>query len=391
MRVINFLETSYWAIRTADLNQMVHLAYQHERDLEKVLAASLDRPATTLAHTGERLQGTRYVQMRGNVAVIEVNGIIAKRMDMFTEICVGGTSTEKLLRDFETAINSSRVESIVLHIDSPGGEAFGINEVAERIYSGRGKKPIKAYISGLGCSGAYWIASAADEVIIDKSAMLGSIGVVSSWSDDREKYRKMGIRREVVVSSNAPFKNLEFDKPEHRKELQKSLDAIEKVFLEAVARNRGVTVQQVISDFNKGGVRIGKDAVASGMADRTGSLESVISASKSPAPFARSQPKALAVPLVAPNLTPYRTAAAVFALTEIESGRSHPSERETLMKLHQQAAWDDERDPRIERTRLDLLREAFQARPFQINDVELAQITKTVDAQVETYLLGIGR
>jgi ClpP class serine protease len=95
-----------------------------------------------IAKTGSRLDGTRYVEMRGNVAVIDVNGIIAKRMDMFDEICFGGTSTEKLMKDFRLASTIPR-SSIVLNIDSPGGEAFGINELSQAIYAGRGKSRSK--------------------------------------------------------------------------------------------------------------------------------------------------------------------------------------------------------------------------------------------------------
>lgn len=274
MRVIGYLESSYWTMRSAEFGTMMRVAYSHADGLDSMIAA--EKPHSMLAKPGNRMAGTRYVEMRDNTAVIDVNGIIAKRMDMFDELCFGGTSTEKLMQDFRTVVDSPNVESIVLNIDSPGGEAFGINELAQAIYDARGKKPIKAYVSGLGCSGAYWIASAADEVITDKSALLGSIGVVTAWTDDTEMYKMLGIRKETIVSSNAPKKRLDFDNEGDRAEMQRELDSIEKVFHKAVARNRGVTTEQVIKDFNQGGVLGGKDAVAAGMADRTGSLEEVI-------------------------------------------------------------------------------------------------------------------
>lgn len=279
MRVIGYLESSFWTMRSAEFGTMLRVAYSHAEQLDSLLAgreARESRPSTLLAKPGQRLEGTRYVEMRGSVAVVDVNGIIAKRMDMFDEICLGGTSTEKLMKDIRTAVDDPKVESIVLNIDSPGGEAFGINELAQSIYEARGKKPIKAYVSGLGCSGAYWIACAADEVICDRSAFLGSIGVVTAWTDDTEMYRMLGIRKETIVSSNAPKKRLDFDDEADRAELQREIDSIEKVFVKAVARNRGVSTEQVINDFNQGGVLAGADAVKAGMADRTGSLEEVI-------------------------------------------------------------------------------------------------------------------
>jgi capsid assembly protease len=284
-RVISYIESSFWACRAAEFDVMCRVAYRETDRLDALLAAAeYDAGAHSgkkfdamLAKKGERLNGTRYVEVRENgVAVIDVNGILAKRMDFFTEVCEGGTSTETLMRDFNTALNSPNVSSVLFNIDSPGGEAFGINELAQAIYDARGKKPMKAYVSGLGCSGAYWIASAADEVIADKSAFLGSIGVVTAWTDDKGFYKALGIRREVVTSTNAPFKRLDFDNEEHRAELQRELDSLESVFHKAVARNRKVTVEQVKTDFNRGGVLSGIDAVKAKMADRTGSLEQVI-------------------------------------------------------------------------------------------------------------------
>ena len=276
-RVIGYLESSFWTMRESEFGAMMRVAYAHAGELDSVLAREeFEKPSAMLAKFGERLAGTRYAQIRDGVAILDVNGAIAKRMGMFEEMCYGGTSTEILLRDFQSCLDNPNVTSIVFNIDSPGGEAFGINELSQAIYDARGKKPIKAYVSGLGCSGAYWIASACDEIIADKSAFLGSIGVVTAWMDDKKFYEMMGIRREVVTSTNAPYKRLDFDNEEHRAELQRELDSLEKVFHKAVSRNRKVTAEQVINDFNQGGVLAGTDAVKAGMIDRTGSLEEVI-------------------------------------------------------------------------------------------------------------------
>lgn len=262
-------------MRQQEFISMMRVAYTHAGELDGIVD-KFSKPDAMMAKSGTRLDGTRYVQMRDDVAVIDVNGIIAKRMDMFDELCSGGTSTEKLMKDLQTCLDDPKVKAIVFNIDSPGGEAFGINELSQAIYAARGKKPIHSYVSGLGCSGGYWIASAASEVVIDKTAFVGSIGVVTAWTDDKEFYKMLGIRREVVTSSNAPYKRLDFDNEEHRAELQRELDSLENVFIKAVARNRGTTVDKVKSDFNQGGVLAGADAVKAGMADSVGSLEEVI-------------------------------------------------------------------------------------------------------------------
>ena len=144
-RVISYIESSFWACRAAEFDAMCRVAYRESDNLDSILAAaeagndSLDLE-TMLGKKGERLNGTRLVEVRENgVAVIDVNGVLAKRMNLFDMICDGGTSTEILMRDFTTALNSPNVTSIVFNIDSPGGEAFGINEIAQAIYEARGK------------------------------------------------------------------------------------------------------------------------------------------------------------------------------------------------------------------------------------------------------------
>lgn len=277
--VLNYLFSSLWAMRQQEYDAMMLVAIRKFDTLDEI-AAEMDAkplPETMTTKRGERLMNTRYVEIRDNVAIIDVNGRLAKRMGFFAEVCSGGTSTETLLKDFQTTLENPNVSSIVFHIDSPGGEAFGINELSEHIYAARGKKPMTAYVSGLGCSGAYWIASACDEIVCDKSAFLGSIGIVSMWIDDTEAYKKLGFTKKVVTSSNAPKKRLDLNTEEGMSEFQAELDAMENVFISTIRRNRGKkTNAEVVKDFNQGGVLCGADAVKAGMADRVGSLEGVI-------------------------------------------------------------------------------------------------------------------
>ena len=97
----------------------------------------------------------------------------------------GATSTEVLATDIQTALDDPSIKSIVLNIDSPGGVASGMNELANLIYQGRAKKKIVAYVGGTGASAAYWIASAA-EIVIDDIGMAGSIGAALNVKLDKK-------------------------------------------------------------------------------------------------------------------------------------------------------------------------------------------------------------
>lgn len=245
--------------------------------LQTILAIAdrMGNPEALQSRDGKPLDNARTVQMRDGVAVIPVTGPIFRYANLFTAIS-GATSTGVLAKDIQAALDNRFVRAIVLDINSPGGEATGINELAQMIFDARGQKPITAYIGGSGASAAYWIASAADKIVADPTAIVGSIGVVMSYLDTAERDAKSGTRVIEVVSSQSPDKRTPPTTDEGRAKVQTIVDALADVFVGSVARNRGVTTQAVLNDFGRGGVMVGDAAKRAGMVDRIGSLESVI-------------------------------------------------------------------------------------------------------------------
>lgn len=239
------------------------------------LMAIADRqgdPEALEARLGRPLENTRVVSMRDGIAIIPVTGPIMRYANMFTRIS-GATSTQELATDLQAALDNPQVKGIILNVDSPGGEANGINELGDMVYAARGKKPIKAYGGGTVASASYWIGSSADELIIDDTALLGSIGVVVEVA---LREAREGERRYTITSSNAPNKRPDLETEEGRAELSKTIDALGEVFVAKVARNLGVNPDQVPAMGDHGGLKVGAAAVASGLAHRLGSLESLI-------------------------------------------------------------------------------------------------------------------
>ena len=214
---------------------------------------------------GEVVEG---VERRGTTAVVNVIGPIFRYANLFTEIS-GATSTGKLASDITKAVEDDTIERVVLSFDSPGGQVTGINELAKLIREGSEKKPIIAYVGGSAASAAYWLASAASEVVADETALIGSIGVVATFqrnSDDTIE----------IVSSNAPRKRPDITTQEGKDEVRKTLDAIADVFVEAVAENRGVEKDYVLENFGQGGILVGKAALSAGMIDKIDSFENTL-------------------------------------------------------------------------------------------------------------------
>lgn len=224
------------------------------------------------ARLGRSLDNTRNVTVREGVAVIPVTGPIFRYANLFTDIS-GATSTQVLATDFQAAFDDPAIKAIIPVFDTPGGEATGINELGDLIYQMRGRKPVVAYVSGMAASAGYWIASAADEVVVDDTAQLGSVGVVLSL---RKREDRPGEKTYEIVSTNAPNKRPDLETEAGREQLQTRTDELASVFLDKVARNRGIPRGEVNDRFRQGGIATGALAVEAGMADRLGSLESLI-------------------------------------------------------------------------------------------------------------------
>lgn len=232
-------------------------------------------PTALAAARGERLDGAARGRVRDGVAVISIEGPLFKRDNLFTAL-IGGTSYAGLMRDLRTAVDAPGVRAIMLAIDSPGGEAAGVAEFAAAVKGARGEKPVVAYVADVGASAAYWIASAADRIVLGPSAAVGSIGVRMSIPDTRARDERAGVRRFDFVSSQSPYKVNDPATEDGNARIKARVDALAQVFAEAVADNRGVTVAHVLDGFGRGDVLIGAAAVAAGMADALGSSESVL-------------------------------------------------------------------------------------------------------------------
>lgn len=220
---------------------------------------------------GEGLRAT----VRDGVAIIPVMGPLYHYADAIHDVC-GCSSYEQIARAHQAALADPTVGAILLEVDSPGGEVAGCFELAQMIYDGRGVKPTKAYVSDLACSAGYELASSAGEIVIARSAVVGSIGVVMTFLDTSERDAKQGVRRFEILSSQSPNKRPDPQTDAGRAQVQQMLDDLAQVFIEDVARNRGVSVETVLADFGQGGVMVGARAVAAGLADRVGSFEGLL-------------------------------------------------------------------------------------------------------------------
>jgi ClpP class serine protease len=235
--------------------------------IEAMAMRSLDHPAVqavaedghverhfeAIAQMGERAAGTRSAAIRDGVGALPIFGPILPRAAMMNPSGGGAVALDHLAADFRVLQADTAVRKILLVVDSPGGVTTDIAQFARMV--AQSPKPVVAHVTGMGCSAAYWIISQAKEISIDATAMVGSIGVMMGGSV-QETPDQAGRREIAIVSKNG------------RAVVQGTVDAIEDVFIAAIARGRGVSEATVRSDFGQGGTLAGGPAVKAGMADR---------------------------------------------------------------------------------------------------------------------------
>jgi signal peptide peptidase SppA len=247
-----------------------------ERALETVLEiAAREHEVSEEAlekYATKSLANAEKARVRDGVAIIDANGALFKRANLMTAIS-GATSYSIMMADLQAALDDPAVRAIMLNIDSPGGVVSGADELSQAVYDARGKKPIVAYVNGMGASAAYWLASAADRIVASPTAVLGSIGVQMAATVSAPK---AGEKSYTFVSSQSPNKNPELGTDAAAKQIQQTIDAMAQVFVEAVARNRGVATETVLTNFGAGGTFVGQQAVEAGLADSIGSFEAVL-------------------------------------------------------------------------------------------------------------------
>lgn len=221
-----------------------------------------DQVQTVKASSGQR------------VAVVMLTGTLMKAVSSMD----AGTSTVKARREIRAAVNDAEAAAIVLAIDSPGGTVAGTADLAQEVLNARKKKPVMAFVSDLGASAAYWVASQADAVFANHAtALVGSIGTLAVVYDLSGKAEKDGIKTLVfgtgpLKGAGAPGAPVSDDQKDYFRAMvedsQKSFDA-------AVKKGREMTDAR-LEKVKTGGVFGATEAESLGLIDGIRTFEQVV-------------------------------------------------------------------------------------------------------------------
>lgn len=260
---IEVVNSNVWAIVPSHLEGLIKHHTQNAAD-----AVPLNK-----VYQEEKYDGYGYDTFI-STAVINIKGPITKDLVWWSD----GVSTDMLRLDIDNALKDDAIDNIVLNIDSPGGTIDGVKELSDLIYVSRGTKPIISYANGLMASAAYWIGSAADKIYSYDTSYIGSIGVFIQHVETSKMMDEIGIKTTFVKAgkfktAGNPYEPLSDDA---KKMFQDRVDKSNNMFIEAVARNRGVDEKYVRENMADGSVFNGRDAIGNKLINGLSTFDDVL-------------------------------------------------------------------------------------------------------------------
>lgn len=274
-RACQYVETSAWMLHPATLSTIIQIIGERASGYRPTKEEIAERIATL---GRERAVDDEDRPSGGPVRVIPISGTLVPHSGMFADVSEEGRAVEDIRAEMRAAMNDDEVQAILLDVDSPGGSAELIPELASDIRAMREEKPITAIANTFAASAAYYLASQANEVVVTQSGYVGSIGVYTIHDDLSAKLEADGISKTIISSGKFkvegnPFQPLSDEARDYR---QEQIDEIYKLFVADVAKGRGVKASDVEADFGQGRMVQAAKAVERGMADRVATFDQTL-------------------------------------------------------------------------------------------------------------------
>ena len=198
---------------------------------------------------------------------------------------VGGIDTDgkdgivsvDLVKTIQNVAKNNAVKSVVFRINSPGGSAYGSEQIWHALQELKAKKPLIVSMGDYAASGGYYIACNADSIFAQPNTLTGSIGVFGTIPNLKGLSEKVGFDFDVV-KTNKLSDAISYNRaltPEERDIMQVFVNKTYELFTQRCADGRGMPVEQ-IKEIAEGRVWTGEDALKIGLIDGLASLSEVI-------------------------------------------------------------------------------------------------------------------
>lgn len=249
-----------WAIEERAAEQLLGHCRSAELIRRHILSAADDAAPATASYTLDA----------DGLAVIRIEGALTK----YGSSLGSPLGTLELRRQVRAAAADPAVKAILLVIDSPGGAVAGVGDLADAVAAASRVKPVVAFAEDMAASAAYWVAASAGRVVANPSALVGSIGtfmVVEDWS---AFYQAQGVRPIVIRAGEfkgAGTRGTQIT-AEQQADFARVVGELNGLFLAAVSAGRGLAGERLAA-VSDGRVHVGAAAVALGLVDEIGDIE----------------------------------------------------------------------------------------------------------------------
>lgn len=187
----------------------------------------------------------RPYTVQDGILVIPVKGVLMSGFPY--QAWDFATGYEYIWKAFDRGMGDNAVSGIAFDIDSPGGEVQGNFDLVDRMYERRNEKPVRSFANEHAYSAAYSIATVGDKINVGRTGGVGSIGVVTSHVDYSKMLEQKGIKITFIKAGDHKTDGNPYEPLPASVEarIQKRIDKIASIFYSIVARNRGMSEDDV--------------------------------------------------------------------------------------------------------------------------------------------------
>lgn len=228
---------------------------------------------------GRKVDGARadkwadnLLEVDGATAFIHIDGAIDRNLSALDRLCFDATDLNDVNRAIDRIASDSSIKNVQFNFNSPGGTVNGVPETAGRITwlgdsiaNGGAGKNTQAFVDGMCCSAAFWLACACHQTLQTPSSFSGSIGVYMALLDESRRLENLGVKVETIKdgklkAAGAPWKALTDEERAHYQEITNQIGTL---FRAAVTSKR----PDVSIDTMQGQSFFGTAALAAGLVD----------------------------------------------------------------------------------------------------------------------------
>ena len=261
-----FLDDAQTAVQHKLIDSLVYSS-----DMKEIIERLVDKDYNTLTINDMKFVARNKEYSKNRIAIVYAVGEIdgSNKND--------GIDSEDISEDLLDIADNDKIKAVVLRINSPGGSAYGSEQIWKAVSVVKSKKPIVVSMGDYAASGGYYIACNTDRIFAQPTTLTGSIGIFGIFPNIGGLTDKLGIKFDNVKTNKysdfgATYRPMN---TEERAILQRYINNGYELFTKRCAEGRNMNIDS-LKAIAEGRIYSGTDAMQLGLVDEMGGLEEAI-------------------------------------------------------------------------------------------------------------------